>query len=266
MSRFEPATFAELHPNLAGFEEHWELLLPRLERLQAEVRSRYIPSLFLAPFAAAAGAMAPLVALVWMFGFVSTDGDDILGSASILVALPTSVALPFMLYPAIRNWGRRARDEAADLLRASVFDFFGLYHRRLTSGFLSEPFSRLGLIGAHTSTTGQDYLSGEINGVEVEFCEVATFLKRRSASDSKTIKIFKGWLVRLRRGNMTDGRILIRGPKKGLSASYTLCCPDRVGFRWTRPISIKRSRFERIFQKRLSLRFCRLRPVETFFP
>jgi len=193
-------SFADLHPGLAGFDEHWEAIRPRLAELQALSERRYARARVLS-WCAAIGGFAAATAI----GYGSFARPGTLDPELAKILILAAIGAGLVGYMAIWRWAATERDRAGDMVRSAVFEFFGLEHRRQAPPHLGTRFTDLGLVAAHSRSSASDYVSGQIDGVEVEFCE----FKATRKSGKRRITVFQGFLFCLHRPTALTGRIVI---------------------------------------------------------
>lgn len=116
-------------------------------------------------------------------------------------------------------------------------------------------FRRLGLVPIHTEAHTEDHVTGEIQGVALEFCELVA---RVWIPGRKTpTEVFRGFLFALKRAVPLNGSIVIA---KGLT-------PARAVLRWlvsSKPlITVDDADFDRAFHIRSDLPEAQVRQILT---
>ena len=227
--------FSELHPRLASFDVRWAVIAPRLEHLEVQTRRRRK----IADYATGPLVLFGITALLGGLFLMFTAEPTMLGSYAFLLA----IVLPALTVWWLHSWKGWPRREAGNLLRDSLFDFLGLQHRRKSRSWMPSTFRRLGLVPIFMSDYTEDHVTGEIQGVSLEFCElVATVPGRRSPKE-----VFRGFLFALTRPVPLKGSITV---SKGLT-------PTGAVLRWlvsSKPlITADDDTFDRAFHIRSDL-------------
>ncbi|MEQ9182463.1 MAG: DUF3137 domain-containing protein [Thalassobaculaceae bacterium] len=237
MSSGAGVRFSERHPRLAGFDHRWTAIAPRLEQLETQTRRRRL----IADNASGPLVLFGITALLVGFLLMVLVEPTMLGSYAMLFA----IILPFLTLWWVHSWKGWPRREAGELLRSSLFDFLGLQHRRKSRSRMPSTFRRLGLVPIYTGAHTEDHVTGDIQGVALEFCElVATMWVPGRKTPTE---VFRGFLFSLKRSAPLNGSIVI---SKGLS-------PARVVLRWlisSKPlITLDDEDFDRAFYIRSDL-------------
>jgi len=166
---------------LAGFDDHWRALQPKLRTLH----SRRMTALVAVEMILATGLALTLAAPLMM------EGRN--GGLPLQLAIPLAIAAAAMLVAGGIYVARRQASAAGWRVKLMVVGFFGLGYRPDASSFPLDSFTRSGLLPYHSQSRLEDLVYGEVAGVPLVFCDAS--LRRWSGSKLLQVPVFRGPLL-----------------------------------------------------------------------